>query len=135
MKTFKEFQTESYSRLDENKLATDILSRGFRAFTGKEIYDTLGPDAGNSLPGKDGKKVKNRKTNTKGEVASTAIGAFSDKIVKGGWKYGVKPGWNRVAKPALTGAYNVAKFGVNKVALPATAWAFKQVFGGGVDRI
>ena len=133
MKTFKEFQTESYSRLDEGwgwagKAASELWKRTPGGITGNMIYKTVGPDVGNSLPGKDGKKAKDTKINTKGEVASTAIGAFGDQIVKKGWKYGVKPGWNRVAKPALTGAYNVAKFGVNKVALPATAWAFRQVF-------
>ena len=137
MKTFKEFQTESYSRLDEG-LAGQIWNRVGGGLIGNQIYNTVGSDVGNSLPGKDGKKVKNRKTNTKGEVASTAIGAFGDQIVKKGWKYGVKPGWNRVAKPALTGTYNVAKWGVTK-ALPTagavTLAALKQVFGGGVDRI
>ena len=140
MKSFKEFQTESYSRLDEGSgLAGQAINQLWKrvpgGLTGNMIYNTVGSDVGNSLPGKDGQKVKSTKPNKKGELASTAIGAFGDKIVQGGWKYGVKPGWNRVAKPALTGAYNVAKFGVNKVALPATAWAFKQVFGGGVDRI
>ena len=124
MKSFKEFQTESYSRLDENKLATDILSRGFRAFTGKQIYDTLGPDAGNSLPGKDYKKIKSTKGNWKGQTASAIATGLGDQIVKKGWKYGVKPGWNRLAKPALTGAYNVGKWGVT-TALP---WALSQVF-------
>ena len=134
MKTFKEFQKESYSRLDEGwggTAASEIWKRLPGAVTGNMIYKTVGSDVGNSLPGKDGKKVKNTKTNTKGEVASTAIGAFGDQIVKKGWKYGVKPGWNRVAKPALTGAYNVAKFGVTT----AVPWALKQVFGGGVDKI
>ena len=126
MKSFKEFQTESYSRLDENKLATDILSRGFRAFTGKQIYDTLGPDAGNSLPGKDYKKIKSTKGNWKGQTASAIATGLGDQIVKKGWKYGVKP------------AYGVAKWGLTK-GIPAagavTLAALKQVFGGGVDRI
>ena len=131
MKTFKEFQTESYSRLDENKLATEILSRGVRAFTGKTIYDTVVPDVRGAMPGKDGKKVTSTKGNWKGATASAIATGLGDQIVKKGWKYGVKPGWNRVAKPALTGAYNVAKFGVTT----AVPWALKQVFGGGVDRI
>ena len=133
MKTFKEFQTESYSRLDEGwglagKAASEIWKRAPGGLTGNMIYKTVGPDVGNSLPGKDGKKVKNTKTNTKGEVASTAIGAFGDQIVKKGWKYGVKPGWNRVAKPALTGTYNVAKWGVTKGIPAVTSWALSQVF-------
>ena len=134
MKTFKEFQTESYSRLDEGALeiakrvGTELWKRSGGGLIGNQIYKTVGSDVGNTLPGKDGKKVKNRKTNIKGEVASTAIGAFGDEIVKKGWKYGVKPGWNRVAKPALTGTYNVAKWGVTKGIPAATSWALSQVF-------
>ena len=128
MKTFKEFQTESYSRLDENKLATEILSRGVRAFTGKTIYDTVAPDVAGVIPGTDGKKITSTKGNWKGATASAIATGLGDQIVKKGWKYGVKPGWNRVAKPALTGAYKVGKWGVTK-ALPAvTGWAFNQVF-------
>ena len=141
MKTFKEFQTESYSRLDEGwggKIASELWKRSGGALTGNMLYKTVAPDLRGAMPGKDGQKIKSTKTNTKGEVASTAIGAFGDQIVKKGWKYGVKPGWNRVAKPALTGAYNVGKWGVTK-ALPTagavTLAALKQVFGGGVDRI
>ena len=119
MKSFKEFQTESYSRLDENKLATEILSRGVRAFTGKEIYDTVVPDVRGAMPThKDGKKIKSTKGNWKGQVASAVATGLGDKLVKP--------------------AYNVAKWGVTK-ALPTagavTLAALKQVFGGGVDRI
>ena len=118
MKSFKEFQTESYSRLDENKFASELLSRGFRGLAGKEIYDTVGSDVGNSLPGKDGKKIKSTKGNWKGQVASAVATGLGDKLVKP--------------------AYNVAKWGVTK-ALPTagavTLAALKQVFGGGVDRI
>ena len=134
MKTFKEFQKESYSRLDEGLgtaagfVRDQLWKRAGGAFTGNMLYKTLAPDIRGAMPGKDGKKVKNRKTNTKGEVASTAIGAFGDQIVKKGWKYGVKPGWNRVAKPALTGTYNVAKWGVTKGIPAATSWALSQVF-------
>jgi len=134
MKSFKEFQNESYSRLDEG-IAGNILTRAGGAWIGKDAYDTVVPDVRGAMPGKDGKKIKSTKSNWKGQTAGAIIGGLGDQVVKKGWKYGVKPGWNRLAKPALTGAYNVAKFGVNKVALPATAWAFKQVFGGGVDRI
>ena len=127
MKSFKEFQTESYSRLDEGW--GNILTRAGGAWFGKDAYDTVVPDVRKHMPThKDDKKIKSTKSNVKGQVAGGIVGGFGDQIVKKGWKYGVKPGWNRVAKPALTGAYNVAKFGVNKVALPATAWAFKQVF-------
>ncbi len=108
MKSFKEFQTESYSRLDEGALeiakrvGSELWKRSGGAVTGNMIYKTVGPDVGNSLPGAPGKKVKSRKPNTKGEVASTAIGAFGDQIVKKGWKYGVKP------------TYSLAKWGVTK---------------------
>ena len=131
MKTFKEFQAESYSRLDEGwggKIASEIWKRAPGAITGNMIYKSVGPDVSNSLPGKDGKTVKNSKTNMKGEVASSIIGGLGDQIVKKGWKYGVKPGWNRVAKPALTGTYNVAKWGVTRGIPAATSWALSQVF-------
>ena len=126
MKSFKEFQTESYSRLDENtKLATDILSRGARAWIGKDAYDAVVPDVRGAMPThKDGKKIKSTKGNWKGQTASAIATGLGDQIVKKGWKYGVKPGWNRLAKPALTGAYNVGKWGVT-TALP---WALSQVF-------
>ena len=107
MKTFKEFQTESYSRLDEGwgwggKIASELWKRAPGGLIGHQIHNTVGSDVGNALPGKDGKKVKNTKTNIKGDVASTAIGAFGDQIVKKGWKYGVKP------------TYSLAKWGVTK---------------------
>ena len=126
MKTFKEFQKESYSRLDEGwggTAASEIWKRLPGAVTGNMIYNTVGPDVRKFMPGKDGKKIKDTKTNMKGEVASSIIGGLSDQIVKKGWKH--------VAKPALTGIYNVGKFGVTT----AVPWALKQVFGGGVDRI
>ena len=107
MKSFKEFQTESYSRLDEGwgwagKAASELWKRAPGGLTGNMIYNTVGSDVGNSLPGKDGQKVKSTKPNKKGELASTAIGAFGDQIVKKGWKYGVKP------------TYSLAKWGVTK---------------------
>ena len=95
MKTFKEFQTESYSRLDENKLATEILSRGVRAFTGKTIYDTVVPDVRGAMPGKDGKKVKSTKGNWKGATASAIASGLGDKLVKPTYslaKWGVTKG-------------------------------------------
>ena len=105
MKTFKEFQKESYSRLDEGwvgKVSSEIWKSLPGAVTGNMIYKSVGPDVSNSLPGKDGKKAKNSKTNMKGEVASSIIGGLSDQIVKKGWKYGVKP------------TYSLAKWGVTK---------------------
>ena len=125
MKTFKEFQTESYSRLDEG-LVTNLLGRGLGAYYGTELYNTVGKDLASGDP-----KRKVKSGNTIGQVASGIVGGLGDKIVKGGWKYGVKPAWNRVAKPALTGAYKVGKFGLTT----AVPWALKQVFGGGVDKI
>ena len=97
MKTFKEFQTESYSRLDEGwgivKTAGDLLNRAGGGFLGNQLYDTVGKDLASGDPER---KVK--KGNNKGRVASTVIGAAPDKV----WKYGVKP------------AYNLAKWGVTK---------------------
>ena len=110
MKTFKEFQKESYSRLDENW--GNILTRAGGAWLGKDAYDTVGPDIRKVMPGKDGKKIKSTKSNWKGQVLGGIVGGAGDKV------------WKHVAKPALTGVYNVGKFGVTKV-LP---WAFSQVF-------
>ena len=119
MKTFKEFQTESYSRIDENwmlRLGGSVLGGNAT----DKVYDNR---VDQSNKGLDLTKHKKRKGNDKVRTALNIAGSVA--------------GWNadKIVKPALTGAYNVAKFGVNKVALPATAWAFKQVFGGGVDRI
>ena len=125
MKSFKEFQNESYSRLDEG-IAGNILTRAGGAWIGKDAYDTVVPDVRGAMPGKDGKKIKSTKSNWKGQTAGAIIGGLGDQIVKKGWKYGVKP------------AYGVAKWGLTK-GIPAagavTLAALKQVFGGGVDRI
>jgi len=88
MKSFKEFQTESYSRLDENKLASEILTRAGGAWIGKDAYDALVPDIRGAMPGTDGKKIKSTKSNLKGQVAGGIIGGVGDKIVKNAWKLG-----------------------------------------------
>jgi len=95
MKTFKEFQTESYSRLDEGW--GTLINRGMGAYFGNEIYNTVGKDLASGDPER---KVK--KSNMKGRVASGIVGGLGDQIVKKGWKYGVKP------------AYGAAKWGVTK---------------------
>ena len=82
MKTFKEFQTESYSRLDEG-LTTNLLGRGLSAYYGNELYNTVGKDLASGDPER---KVK--KSNWKGRVASGIVGGVGDKIVKHGWKLG-----------------------------------------------
>jgi len=98
MKTFKEFQIESYSRLDENKLdlaktAGNLLNRATGGWIGNSLYNTVGKD----LAGGDPKR-KVKSGNMKGQVASTVLGAAPKEV----WKYGVKP------------AYNLAKWGVTK---------------------
>ena len=105
MKTFKEFQKESYSRLDEGwggTAASEIWKRLPGAVTGNMIYNTVGPDVRKFMPGKDGKKVKSTKSNWKGQVLGGIVGGVGDQIVKKGWKYGVKP------------TYSLAKWGVTK---------------------
>ena len=101
MKSFKEFQNESYSRLDEG-IAGNILTRVGGAWIGKDAYDALVPDIRGAMPGKDGKKVKSTKSNWKGQVLGGIVGGVGDQIVKKGWKYGVKP------------TYSLAKWGVTK---------------------
>ena len=114
MKTFKEFQTESYSRLDEGLgkaagfVKDQLLKRAGGGFTGNVIYNTVAPDVGKVLPGKDGKKAKDSKTNMKGQLASTAIGAFGDKLVKP--------------------AYSLAKWGVTK-GIPGAVTGTGKILG------
>ena len=87
MKTFKEFQIESYSRLDEG-IVGNILTRAGGAWIGKDAYNTLVPDIRGAMPGKDGKKVKSTKSNWKGEVVGGIVGGVGDKIVKHGGTLG-----------------------------------------------
>ena len=101
MKTFKEFQTESYSRLDEGLgkaagfVKDQLLKRAGGGFTGNVIYNTVAPDVGKVLPGKDGKKVKSTKGNWKGATASAIASGLGDKLVKPTYslaKWGVTKG-------------------------------------------
>jgi len=115
MKSFNEFKTESYSRLDEG-LASQLWNRAGGAVTGNMIYNTVGSDVGKHLPGKDGKKATKSKTNMKGHVASGIVGGFSDQIIKKGWKYGVKP------------TYSLAKWGVTK-GIPGAVTTAGKIIG------
>ena len=86
MKTFKEFQKESYSKLDENWLVRMGLG-GLGWQGGSRLYD-----AGLNQSNKGLNKGKNRKGRPEVKTAielgtSTAL-ANADKIVRGTWNLG-----------------------------------------------
>ena len=98
MKTFKEFQTESYSKLDENKNALDWMLRLGGSVLGANVADkeyTKRLDKSNK--GLDLTKNKPRKGNewirTGTDIAGSVAGWHADKIVK----------------PILGGAWNLTK--------------------------
>ena len=105
MKSFKEFKTESYSRLDE----------GVRSKIGGAAWNLLNKASAwtGSGWGYDIAKPQNKEGNPYVKKAIQSTITFP----KATWKYGVKP--------ALTGGYNFAKFGVNKVALPVAGAAWE----------
>ena len=88
MKTFKEFQTESHSRLDENWLVRMGLA-GLGWEGGSRMYD-----AGVKQSNKGLNKGKNRSGNpvvkTGVELGTSTAAANADRIVRGAWNLGKK---------------------------------------------
>ena len=86
MKTFKEFQKESYSRLDENWLARMALG-GLGWQGGSRLYDA-GKEKSKEQLGKNKKHPGNPGVKTAIELGTSTALANADKIVRGGWNLG-----------------------------------------------
>ena len=86
MKTFKEFQKESYSKLDENWLLRMGLG-GLGWQGGSRLYDA-GKEKSKEQLGKNKKHPGNPVVKTAVELGSSTALANADRIVRGGWNLG-----------------------------------------------
>ena len=93
MKTFKEFQKESYSKLDENWLAR-MVAGGLGWQGGSRLYDagTKKSNKGlNNTKSWDGNDRKgNTVVKTGVELGTSTAAANADRIVRGAWNLGKK---------------------------------------------
>ena len=88
MKTFKEFQTESYSKLDENWLVRMGLG-GLGWQGGTRLYDA-GKEKSKEQLGKNKKHSGNPVVKTGVELGTSTAAANADRIVRGAWNLGKK---------------------------------------------
>ena len=103
MKSFKEFKTESYSRLDEGKVGLgQIINKGLTWWSAGQGYDLAKP--------------QNKEGNPYVRKGVQAAVTFP------------KTAWKRAAKPALTGTYNLAKWGVTK-GIPGAVTTTGKIIG------
>ena len=88
MKTFKEFQKESYSKLDENWLVRMGLG-GLGWQGGSRLYDA-GKEKSKEQLGKNKKHSGNPVVKTGVELGTSTAAANADRIVRGAWNLGKK---------------------------------------------
>ena len=88
MKTFKEFQKESYSKLDENWLAR-MVAGGLGWQGGSRLYDA-GKEKSKEQLGKNKKHSGNPVVKTGVELGTSTAAANADRIVRGTWNLGKK---------------------------------------------
>ena len=88
MKDFKEFQAESYSRLDENWLVR--MGAGSLGWEGGSRLYNAGKEKSKGQLGKNKKHPGNPVVKTGVELGTSTAAANADRIVRGAWNLGKK---------------------------------------------